>query len=752
MWLLSVRGSHAVRRFTAVVLISLVAVASQVSAAPSKVKVSPKSADENSLTTYPAPASLPPVHFPAFRFIHPRLPAPTFDELELIRKRNPDYLRYRENSAKAGAGELDAIILLARAKPGSQDLNVLYTRLMALKFSWRGHEQGKPLAIAYDWLYDQWSPQQKEHLRNKLAEGCNYLIERIRSERLSPYNVYLYNSPFQALMACTLALYGDDPRGDLAMRFTNDYWKNRMLPVWRQIMGKNGGWHEGKEYVGIGIGQAVYQLPAMWRTATGEDLFASEPGIRGFSDFLIYRTRPDGAQAHFGDGAHLDRRVPDFVPLALEYGNPAAYTLAKPPRSLEPTSWPWGPLTDNSLVQKDALSALPLSRFFDGTGLLVARSDWTPEATYVTFQAGDNYWSHSHLDQGSFTIYKGGALAIDSGWYGPAYGADHHMNYTYQAIAHNTVTVTDPKDTVAAPAKKGGVRKIANDGGQRRVGSGWGVESAPLDLAEWQRKREIYHTGTMERVLEDNGLAVAIADLTPAYTNRFSGKGTFSHRTRRVERFWRTFGYDQVDDVVVVFDKVRATKRDFRKRWLLHTLEKPETTAQGLSAGVAAIKASGHAGGRLDVRVLLPERASVEVIGGKEAAFLVDGTNYDEGGKVAAAWEKRPELEVGNWRVEVSPASPAVEDLFLVVLLPTDLNRKPAPEVRLLKKDGRVGCEIKGPLRTTTWWFDADTNSCLIEVVQGGKTYTYDLRPEVPQDPLRTKPIGGAPARHPESP
>ncbi|MCV4732719.1 hypothetical protein OFB80_33040, partial [Escherichia coli] len=82
-------------------------------------------------------------------------------------------------------------------------------------------------------------------------------------------------------------IYQDDRRADPVMAFTHDYWLNRVLPVWRQIGGQNGGWHEGGEYVGIGIGQAIYQLPAMWRAATGDVLFAREPAIHGFLTFLI---------------------------------------------------------------------------------------------------------------------------------------------------------------------------------------------------------------------------------------------------------------------------------------------------------------------------------------------------------------------------------------------------------------------------------------------------------------------------------
>ena len=379
---------------------------------------------------------------------------------------------------------------------------------------------------------------------------------------------------------------------------------------------------------------------------------------------------------------------------------------------------------------------MPLARLFDGIGMLVARSDWSPQATYVTFKAGDNFWSHSHLDQGAFTIYKGGALAIDSGLYGPHYGSDHHMNYDYQTIAHNTVTVTDPRDTVPAPGKKGKTRPIANDGGQRRIGSGWGVEAAPLDRAEWEAKRDIYHTASMGPLFDRDGLAVAVADITPAYTNRQSGTGTFSARTRRVERFWRTFGYDRVDDVVVVFDQVTSTKASFRKRWLLHTLEAPQVTAHGFSVSVLAQDRPGHAGGGLEGKVLLPKGALIEAIGGPGFEFFVDGKNYDENGKLKDMIKKLgPNRgEPGAWRIEVSPPRDETEDTFLVVLLPAGLGAHPTHRVRLLESGHKVGCEIVGPKRTTRWWFEPGRNQVDIDVATRGEERRYHV--EGPMLPL----------------
>ena len=694
-----------------------------VSRYPKEVRV-----DESRMHQLPLPEQLPAAPLPNFHHEHPRLPHPTETDWHTLRNANPRYLQELRSQTNDGKGDFDAVMRQAALEPGSVDLELLLQRLLALRPSWRGHEQGKPLALAYDWLYGQWSETQRLQLREKTIEVCDYLVDWIRKERLSPYNVYLYNAPLQALMACSLALYDDDPRAAPIMNFTYDLWKNRVLPVWRQVMGRNGGWHEGGEYVGIGIGQAIYQLPAMWRSATGEDLIASEPGIRGFLDFLVYRTRPDGTHMRWGDGAYFDRIVSDANPLALELSHAAAYTLNPPPGAV-PTSWPWGPLGNPRLVDPDARSRLPLTKFFDGIGLLVARSDWRPDATYVTFKAGDNFWSHQHLDEGAFTIYKGGPLAIDSGLYGPQYGSDHHMNYAYQAIAHNVVTVTDPEDKVPAPGREQ-PRPIANDGGQRRIGSGWGVEPAPLDLAEWNAKHDIYHTGTVEQRLDEDGLAVAQADVTPAYTNALSGRGTFSHRTRRVERLWRTFGYDRVEDVIVVFDQVRATKASFRKRWLLHTLNEPAVSGQGFRVRVAPQSRPGRAGGSLAANVLLPKDASITAVGGRGLEFFVDGVNYDEHGTLLKNNRRTGPAngEPGAWRVEISPARENADDQFLVVLLPTLGDSVSTHRVRLLESGNRVGCEIIGTHRTTRWWFEPGSKSVEIELVdRDGATRKHRL-------------------------
>ena len=647
----------------------------------------------------PTPESLPPASLPGFVLEHPRLPAPSTTDILRLKNENPKFLKKNRQRAKGGKGDVNAAILMAYLEPGSQNLELIFNKLMAIKLSWRGHKQGKILAQGYDWLHPYWSETQRQQLQNKLAHGCNYLIEVIRGGQFSPYNATLYGGPAQALMACSIALYQDDPRGEPVMAFTADLWLNRILPVWRQVMGKNGGWHEGADTISSGIGQAIYQLPNMWRSATGEDYFETDSGIAGFLDFLVYRSRPDGTQIRLGDSSSFNRDAADRRALALEFRHAAAYSLTPAPKKPVPTSWPWGPLTDNSLYDVNASARLPLSKHFDGIGLVVMRSGWQADASYITFKSGDNYSSFSHLDQGSFTLYKSGPLAIDSGLY-YKYGSDHHLNYAYQSIAHNVATITDPDETAAISNNdfNKSPRPIANDGGQRRIGGNMELYPHPLDVNEWNAKRELYHTGTIIDFSDQNDIVSITADITAAYNNRFSGEGTLSSRTERVKRYLRSVIYDRINDLFLVYDSIDKTNPRFISRWLIHFQEQPlmPVTGQFLISPLAQSK-SRHSSGILDGRVLLPKQAQVTAIGGPGKEFWVDGQNYDNNGDIYKVIKRSgKKAEAGNWRIEISSMTASQTDHFLIAMgLQKDWTEA-TPSTQCSQEGGLTSCLVRG--------------------------------------------------------
>lgn len=679
---------------------------------------------EEILQNFPDPEQLPPPNLPLFRFDHPRLPHPSGAEIVELNQNKPGFLA-RHKLQK----NVRSRILTAFLDPNPDTVDAAYETLVKLPFGFRANSV-RAIAAGYDWLYPYLNQAQREKLLAHLLDGCDAAINTIRGQRLSPYNVFLYNSPFQSLIACSLASYGDDPRATPMMSFAEDFWKKRVLPVWDQVMGRNGGWHEGGEYVGIGIGQAVYSVPAMWRSATGEDLFDRHPGIAGFLDFLVHRNRPDNTDIRWGDAANFQRSSPDRLPLAIETGHREAYSLRGCPKPGIPSSWPWGPITTDTLcIKMPDAKRYSTARLLDGTGLLLARSDWSDSATFVSFKAGDNFWSHSNLDQGSFTIFSRGPLIIDSGLYGPRYGADHHINYTYQTIAHNTITVTDPDDNHPLPMKeKGDVRLIANDGGQRRVGSGWGLEAAPIDLAEWQAKSSIYHTARLIHHDISDERIVMVADLTPAYTNERTGSGTFSARTRRVEHLFRSFVYDRVNQLVIIRDRLQTSSPELVKKFLLHMVDRPSIAGTGfvVHSPVSDRDAPDHS--FVAGQALFPEEANLSALGGPGFEFFVDGVNYDEGGDVHATAKRKGNREIGDWRLEISPSLEAAETDFLVVLHITDRQQeleRPL-DIRAVADETRIGASISVGDETLTWWFDRNGDGLSLDNGSGLAAYRFE--------------------------
>jgi hypothetical protein len=114
--------------------------------------------DERGRAMLPTPESLAPIALPGFKQKHPRLPHPSMDDIARLRMENPEW--FNQMRRRAHNGDFYAITLLARIEPGSQNLTRLHERLLQEQYSYRG-EQASPLRLAYDWLYDQWSEDQR---------------------------------------------------------------------------------------------------------------------------------------------------------------------------------------------------------------------------------------------------------------------------------------------------------------------------------------------------------------------------------------------------------------------------------------------------------------------------------------------------------------------------------------------------------------------------------------------------------------
>ncbi|MEA1996344.1 MAG: heparinase II/III family protein, partial [Gemmatimonadota bacterium] len=294
----------------------------------------------------------------------------------------------------------------------------------------------------------------------------------------------------------------------------------------------------------------------------------------------------------------------------------------------------------------------PLGRHFEGLGWVVMRSGWDPDATHSIFNCGNQYYGHQHADENSFVIFKKGTLAIDSGRY--EWGSDHRGNYMARTIAHNTILVYN-RDEVF----KSGSTEYVNDGGQK-----------------WPR--------SMPPSYQDlDGTGYDMGDITRFETNRWysyaCGDATRAYSADKMKLFTRQYIHIQ-PDAFVVFDRVIATSANYKKYWLLHTMNEPE-----IDGNVVRIH---EREGQLFTRTILPENAGIRKVGGRLHAFDVFGVNYPPAG---THYAERTGEERGSWRIEVTPAEEAEEDFFLHLLVAGDSTLSSIPEAALTKSSEERG-------------------------------------------------------------
>ncbi|MBN1673636.1 MAG: heparinase II/III family protein, partial [Kiritimatiellae bacterium] len=187
------------------------------------------------------------------------------------------------------------------------------------------------------------------------------------------------------------------------------------------------------------------------------------PEFANFTYGTLYATCPDNTMLRTGDnhfpGAGVWERK-YLSMLASRHRNPHAQWyvnhMTKPMGGNE--AW-YDILWYDPAVPEMPPDALPLSRHFQATGVAVIRTGWyEPDATVVSFKCGDLFYEsgHGHLDQNSFTIYRGGHPALDSGGY-DFHATTHYCNYYERTVADDhRVDRRDDIEPVLARTQRAG--------------------------------------------------------------------------------------------------------------------------------------------------------------------------------------------------------------------------------------------------------------------------------------------------------
>jgi len=593
------------------------------------------------------------------------------------------------------------------------------------------------MSLAYDWLYNYpgFTAEAKKKLRVRMFDMAHHLITRgAKGEEIVYGEEIFHNYCSNAALAIGLtglALWEgpQDTASTHLIRVAEDWYFNRSFKA-MELLG--GGWHEGMAY---SLNHVLQETPiwvAAYRTATGEDWFARikrEQGdwMEGWIYFCLAALRPDWTFMRSGD-ANFSRMLPDrTLRQALElivsaYGNGHGQSLLNElEERLGERSLSNGDLWMPLLFYSDSLEArswreLPPSQVInpEHLGLAVLRSGWGEADTYITFEAGDYFGSHNHLDQNSFTIYHRGGLALDSGGY-DGYGEQHEM-YAVRSLAHNTVLVRDPQELTYSHYHD----PFRSSGGQRSLDYYFSNSNYDISLY-WDQYRDKAWADAADMTAWQNepDFDYVAGDATAAYN---STRVTEPGARPKISRFTRRLLFVK-PDIIAVCDNVDAVCEAFEKHWLLHTAEEPQ-----ILGDYTVVTEAGQGG--LTLQALLPEDVFVTKTGGPGKEFLVDRVN-----RPLRENETQPPAEPGAWRLDLTISDPRKQDIYLVMMQTGERGVAAPRFFSLIQNEDFVGAAAEDVSLLFTR--DRETGAPLPErlslpkgIAQGSRVYLAGLVPD----------------------
>ncbi|WP_254560036.1 heparin/heparin-sulfate lyase HepB [Dyadobacter diqingensis] len=544
-------------------------------------------------------------------------------------------------------------------------------------------------SMVYDWCYDLLTDAEKTTLIGRmetLATAMEIGWPQIKGSSLTGHTVEAQLS--RDMLSLAIATYNENPNiyNRVAGRIFAEF-----VPA-RRFYYPAGYHHQGSAYGAYRFSWEMYATFIFDRMGY-PDLYGKEQ--KKVPYYFIYARRPDGQLLRNGDdyNEHSHRfgkwwqLGQSAMFLAGSYHNdPVMLAEALKERTIgESRDYLFEFLFSN----KKAISAanktsLPLTNYFAPPfGAMIARTGWedglkSPSVVAEMKVQTYNFVNHQHLDAGSFQLYYKGPMAVQSGVYqgiNGTYGDEHFKNYAQRSIAHNTLLVYDPNEKFTWHSKA-----VRNDGGQRY----------PNDAHEPDTLNEVigrgYKTG---QVLAH---AVGPDPVKPEFSYL---KGELAEAySDKVKSFKRSFVFLNFNEpaipaALIVFDQVSVSDPDFRKYWLLHTVEEP--MIEGIRT---TVKRTGRGyGGKMINTTLLPmaNDLTIDKIGGPGKEYDVFGVNYPQ-----AVNPSTSSADSTVWRIQVRPKKSAAENSFLNVMQVMDIhNTSPVDKLpKLVETEEFIGTRI----------------------------------------------------------
>ncbi len=538
---------------------------------------------------------------------------------------------------------------------------------------------------AYDWIYNDLSEEERSKYGKPLLEAIDYMVfdgqrERFFRENDGDFTTGFYGPP--SLPWYTgVVFYKTGINDTLAEEFMRKGYDDyiNLLQYRKNISGDDGG--AATPVLGYCMGAypwAEFNFFHTFQSATGLNISRQWPYVPDFLYYIYWNWLPGNKNFGYGDTPHFNNDLPlgslhiHLSQMIHFYGDtkPEMVALAKwfqtkvkkQPMDAFPFTRFLLTNTFNEIEAAEPAFDVPVAMHFERMGQLFMRSGPGADDTYALFTAGGLINQHRHFDNNNFIIYRKGFRALDTGTR-PEPGI-HLSHYYCRTVAHNCILIHMPGEVL--PGYWGIVAlseenlPVPNDGGQYKK-----LEASEIVAYE-----------------ENNDYVYIASDATKSY---------HPDKSKLVLRQFLFL----LPDHFVIFDRIISSKPEYKKTWLLHTASEPVIKGNEFF--------EDYDEGRLFCRTIFPEKARLTKIGGPGKQFWSDGRNWPLPVLTPGDWRYRGGSKVlldtipllGQWRMELTPSKPALEDYFLHLIQVGDDSMQTMVTSEKIEKNGLVGVRFE---------------------------------------------------------
>lgn len=309
------------------------------------------------------------------------------------------------------------------------------------------------VALAYDWMYDGFTNEQREFIREAIKKHALTPAMDAYTDKSSPANRYDWTHSGTnwnavgngGITMAALAIAGDDSSEIAFQAVTNSI---SSIGYMMKSFAPEGAWFEGVQYWGYTMEFFGFQLASLF-SALGTDYgLTKSPGVSKTAYYPVNLTRPNGKVYRFSDDGQTGAgRTNEYPLLAWIFNDTALQKLVK--NDIKNGGGGLGSLMYYHPEIQETESFFELDNKYSGLAEIVTmRGSFSDSnALFVGARAGTTSINHGHFDIGSFVFDADGVEWFKDGGGGDyTWTASRYLYYRHRAESHNMVVVNPSDD------------------------------------------------------------------------------------------------------------------------------------------------------------------------------------------------------------------------------------------------------------------------------------------------------------------